>query len=307
MSSIFINKIKSFSQRVNNDLPYQNGFENENVCCYRNSVLQALFSLKPLNDNFNNAIITLETFAGNNPQVANFNVLFAFGKMVGLNHKTKYSSKLTDINKAFRHFSDSLWKFGIFTNNLERSQQQDPHEFLILLLTHFDEATIDFNRVNSPNSTVTINSIKCLFTFELNQITNCPSNHIHSKRQYELGFTINTCDQESKSLKTILHSYLNDNTIKDYFCDICAKKYAICKQRFVIDIAPEVMIIQLRRFRTNGTKNLDEVSIPLIFNLNDTLTYELTAIIFHEGNSIQRKLFFVVYFNINFINKNYIK
>lgn len=287
-------KDKINSQNSKNDLPYQNGFENvDGLSCYRNSVLQALFSLTTLNDYFSEFMNDFEKF---HATAINFDIIYAFGRMIEWNHVTKNKSKKHEINNAYRDFSETIWKFEIFTQIIRRTEQQDPHEFLLPLLSHFDTAMQNYLRLKRPESPLEKYPIGKFFTFNLDQIITCPSNHIHSTKRYEVGFTLDLNVQKPIYLQTILNSYFEDKIINNFHCNICKRINRLSKQRIEVNTTPSaIMIIQLIRFENDRTKNFDEVSIPLDIILINTWKYELTAIIFHQGNTIQSKIRLLLY------------
>ena len=93
------------------------------------------------------------------------------------------------------------------------------------------------------------------------------------------------------SVSDYLEKYINE-TVEGYRCEGC-KEVGDVRKYQEISLAPEILVIQLKRFDHDRRKDNSAVTIPHTLDLNkyreagnrSNLKYELKAVIKHSGTS----------------------
>lgn len=109
----------------------------------------------------------------------------------------------------------------------------------------------------------------------------------HTDRGFSLAITPKI---QNGTVAQYLHRYMIE-VIEGYKCEKCkddSKKHRV----LLIDHAPDILCVQLKRFRWDGTKDSSPVGIDTTLILDkyrdtantDHLWYSLTAVIKHQGN-----------------------
>lgn len=148
-------------------------------------------------------------------------------------------------------------------------KQQDSQEFIINLLDIINEQ-IKINTLFEIHQEITI---KC-------KLLKCLNKSTHIEKHNFLLLNIN---KENKSLDDCFREYkkrekLNDDNM--YFCEKCNAK-RIASKRLKIIHYPKHLIIMIKRFNQNMSKNNQTIDVPLEWRNN----YKLQGIVFHSGSA----------------------
>jgi ubiquitin C-terminal hydrolase len=178
------------------------------------------------------------------------------------------------------------------------SIHNDAEEFLSFILDKIEDFSIDNNFINIKNTVATTNLKKTyqnkniiINSFKIQQITQykCMSCNNLTKLNYnnylnKIQLSINK--SYINSLDDALSYYTLTDEMNDYNCEKC-KISGVAKTRTLLSVLPKYIIIQLLRFRNNGTKINKSINIPLIINFDKysyktkDLDYKLQSVICH--------------------------
>ncbi|KAF3658833.1 Ubiquitin carboxyl-terminal hydrolase 21 [Capsicum annuum] len=197
----------------------------------------------------------------------------------------------------------SPWKFvnnlNYFSSTFHRFQQEDAHEFLQCFLDKL-ERCCDDSRPRDYPALETDNIVKQVFGGRLVSKLQC-CNCCHRSNTYETLIDLSLEIEDVDSLDTALESFTKVEKIEDpeikFTCEKCQEQVSIEKQ-LVLDKAPSVAALHLKRFKTDGSlvEKIDKyVSFPLELDLhtyadnsqidNEEMKYDLYAVIVHIGFS----------------------
>lgn len=202
-----------------------------------------------------------------------------------------------------------LENLASFHKKYYSSQQQDSHECLLYIIEKLHKSLsyeIEIT-LNKPLPDVLLQKsltsylsfyensysylIKTLYGTSLTNI-NC-SNCDFNEPVFEPFNTISL--DLSDDIYTSLSNYCKNETIESWKCEKCIKSG--CVKRTYIWDSPEYLIIQLKLFNNDGTKNIDKLNYP-INNLDITqyihesnrhgnnFIYDLYAVNHHAGDSL---------------------
>ncbi|KAK4364631.1 hypothetical protein RND71_015989 [Anisodus tanguticus] len=197
----------------------------------------------------------------------------------------------------------SPWKFvnnlNYFSSTFHRFQQEDAHEFLQCFLDKLERCCDDSRPKDCP-TLETDNIVKQAFGGRLVSKLRC-CNCGHCSDTYEPLIDLSLEIEDVDSLDTALESFTKVEKIEDseikFTCEKCTEQVSIEKQ-LVLDKAPSVAALHLKRFKTDGSlvEKIDKyVSFPLELDLhsyadnsqidNEEMKYDLYAVIVHIGSS----------------------
>lgn len=197
----------------------------------------------------------------------------------------------------------SPWKFvnnlNYFSSTFHRFQQEDAHEFLQCFLDKLERCCGDSRPKDCP-TLETDNIVKQAFGGCLVSKLRC-CNCGHCSDTYETLIDLSLEIEDADSLDTALESFTKVEKIEDseikFTCEKCKEQVSIEKQ-LVLDKAPSVAALHLKRFKTDGSlvEKIDKyVSFPLELDLhtyadnnqidNEEMKYDLYAVIVHIGFS----------------------
>lgn len=200
--------------------------------------------------------------------------------------------------KLFSQLKESLGKYMNF------SMQNDMHEFTILLLDELNKE----HKVKTKKKTKTGNN--CI-DFLRKEWDLHHKDGISWLTQYYYGQTLTQikCNECTKmfhnaevfislelemgcSIFEMLQNYFNGDTIHDWKCDNCNHVSKSIKRSVKLTKYPQILIITLKRFGWNSSKNNARVDIPNILVIpdnshiyKDTVEYELYAVGSHIGSN----------------------
>lgn len=293
----------------------RNGFQNYGNTCWLNSVLQALFSIPVFQRRLEMIEYTFDDDDEDTPQ----NTI--------LNHiKNVY-----DCSTDNHHGNQSLYAFVnyIFQNAVmfEKYQQCDAHDFYVYLTDtiHEESGMRMKNCVHMTNKKLDKNSLYykawkhrkrtvekkyslVSHHFQGVLLSSTACNCAHESNKYESFSTLQlSLPPQTRDVVTIdelLDEYTSLEMIDDFKCEKC-NEYGGMSKDIAVAVAPEVLVIQLKRFETiqlpNGTftssKNNTRVAFPHVMSLENALIpeeerrgshrknmYRLQAIVHHTGS-----------------------
>ncbi|KAJ0964361.1 hypothetical protein J5N97_029483 [Dioscorea zingiberensis] len=301
---------KSQTDTVNEDVCPKN--ENRvdiqsliGVTCYMNSILQSLAHTVPLIK----SVLTSPHYRECPYKESNDNDKNEEKKQIcllcALRNHIIITIQLQDyLCYIPRIFIDSLTDVS---SNFVENEQQDAHEYLLCLLTKLHECCQRSPATNTQASTSAAQTsieaespISQIFGGKLrSQIRCCACGH--RSQIYEPVFDLSLEIGEADDLVSALESFTRVEKIDDpenlFTCDGCKAKVVVEKQ-LTVEKAPEVLIIQLKRFSCDGNsiqKEFKYVEYPSILDLTpfssesareENLTYRLYAVVVHFGSPL---------------------
>lgn len=289
------------------------GIENTLNSCYLNSVLQILFTIKPLNV----FILKCESFS-KPPQ--NFKELLIIAYRNLLEH-------IYEVNELYID-NENILESDQFKNILEKEldfplsyEQHDVHEILINILNIFHEgmkqnnvekiscksenklASIALHKWEEYNKIEKYSMINKLMKGQMRNSITCQqcfleNNIFDSFSDITIQINTNT-NTNTTNLEQCIHNFCKPETI-EFFCERCKAKRKAWK-KIIFCRLPQYLIININRFEQiqeeqgiTITKNNKHVTFPL-----ENLTiesnngdepimnkYNLNGVIFHHGKQI---------------------
>ncbi|KAH8820518.1 hypothetical protein F5884DRAFT_866335 [Xylogone sp. PMI_703] len=192
--------------------------------------------------------------------------------------KSQLSQVLADIDKIFRQRG---WKPDAGSGG-----QGDPEEQVSWILKQIREEVPSefFAYLEASHLLVTNSVVKC----------NRCGKESKTEAHTEGGLSVPiqpAIRPKPGSLTAYLQRYM-DEVVEDYRCEGCQDKGKKSRTQN-IQHAPDILLVQLKRFNWDGSKDSSPVSISVGLDLNryrDTenkspLRYELTAVIQHSGST----------------------
>ncbi|KAJ9641812.1 hypothetical protein H2199_005025 [Coniosporium tulheliwenetii] len=287
------------------------GFYNPSMWCYRNSILQAMMHL-PI---FLNWIKTHQEGGSSCADAAQ-----------AVRKRSPRNSRPTRrcIACAFKRLSEVYWGEPRNTTNIENErkafnrianaagwqykseeEQADTHDFITELINHLAGGS------GSP-AQMPVDMINAIFKVELQTRRKCMRKgcgHIHTPQHtdQEFGLSIGITDPgKNLNISKYLDRYFQTRTDADAKCDKCHSKSSMPRIA-TIEAAPEVLLVQLKRFQTEmvrrrgrvtgvRTTKLDsDVHFDVCLDLSKyqtnpahreagSLRYKLSSVVYHRGD-----------------------
>lgn len=262
------------------------GLANLGNTCFLNAVLQSFMHTVPLIQ----GLKSIDHATPCNGYLNGFCVICALRKLID-------ASLFSEAGVV------SPWKFvnnlNYFSSTFHRFQQEDAHEFLQCFLDKL-ERCYDDSKSKDCQTLETDNIVKQAFGGRLVSKLRC-CNCGHCSDTYETLIDLSLEIEDVDSVDTALESFTKVEKIEDsetkFTCEKCKEQVSIEKQ-LVLDKAPTVAALHLKRFKTDGSlvEKIDKyVSFPLELDLhayadnsqtdNVEMKYDLYAVIVHIGFS----------------------
>lgn len=285
------------------------GIENTLNLCYLNSVLQILFTVKPLNK-----FILNYKFFSNKPKSFKELLIVAYKNI--LEHIYDVNEFYIDNENVLEseQFKKVLEK--VFPYQLSHGQQ-DVHEILINILNIFHEgmkenvveinhyksenklASIAFNKWEEYNKIEKYSIINKLFKGQIRNIITCQQCFLENNIfDSFIDITIQLKDK-TNTLEQCIENFCEPEVI-DFFCEKCALQRKAWK-KIIFCRLPQYLIINVNRFqqsihnnKVTIAKNNKKIEYPLenlqikSNNCDSEIInkYSLKGTIFHHGNEI---------------------
>ncbi|CAD8127575.1 unnamed protein product [Paramecium sonneborni] len=264
---------KQFQFRLLNQLPTKEiqivGLENESYFCYLNSVLQCLMGIPQLNHYF----------------------LYSYNQDIKL-FTQAYTILLRKVNKLYykaRILPKELIK--ILQKNFSIYEMHDSSELLLFILDKFREETTLYNQLDYT-------FIDELFRGQITSFIKCPictNINTHQEIFYDLSLPLISKNfiQKKLTINECLTNYFKEEIIDGgWTCSQCNKLSKNIKRCIKITNAPNILILQLKRFQSYPLKK--KIKEPVItateINIGNCcatdildVKYELQAMIVHSG------------------------
>lgn len=221
--------------------------------CYLNSAVQALFHCKPVSD-------WLQTeFHGRHRKNCKTCAICLLSETL---YAAQSGRSLIDPSLIYQNLSE-------FSRTLTEYRQEDPHEFLVGVL----EACM------AAKPTAPLDEMFLCDLLTITQCGQCKKESAVPRQERNLILDIHN---QPKTLEKLLEEYLAKSQVV-YRCDKCETK-TIAAHRNKIVATPEVLFIQLNRFKANGAKKFARITINTKIALRDE-QYKLSALIEHMGHT----------------------
>ena len=279
------------------------GIENPHNLCYLNSILQLLFTIKPLNQ------FILKYFNNKNN--------ITLDKYLILSYKYLLENIYTQDNSGIDE--ENILESTNFKDMLERNspfpilnRQQDVHEILIIILNSFHEGLKSeyvprLPRIKSSDNIEKYAKIKWK---EYNEREKYSIVNNLFKGQHRTKITCQKCycenntfdsfiditlpiNNDTNTLEDCIEEMLIPEEIDEYFCCRC-KKIVKAEKESIIWIFPKYLIFHINRFQNlEGVinKNNKEIEYPIKclkfkdFTNSGFVNYNIKAMIRHHGNT----------------------
>ena len=182
--------------------------------------------------------------------------------------------------------------------HMNKNQQEDVHEFFILLLEHFQDELTKIAEV--------FNLIHVFNIFLRSTITCQGCSRIVEERQWYWNLTLHfprVPHSQELNIYSLLDAYFGVEIVGDYTCSQCHLLGRTDKKISMIK-APQVLLIQVVRFNIRLQKINDFVKFPLqlttphISNGNEqSFSYQLRGLIVHVGSSLNSGHYICYFYN----------
>ncbi|CAM0956073.1 unnamed protein product [Alopecurus aequalis] len=135
----------------------------------------------------------------------------------------------------------------LISENFGWGRHQDAHEFLRCFLDKLDEASVPPNPPSEGSSSI----VQQIFGGQLKSQLRCPECN-HCSDRLEPFVDLNLEVTEMSSVMDALRSFTKIEVFENFICDGC-KSHVNMEKQFKVDQAPEVLVIQLKRFQNLGS------------------------------------------------------
>ncbi|XP_045599891.2 ubiquitin carboxyl-terminal hydrolase 36 isoform X1 [Procambarus clarkii] len=267
------------------------GMVNLGNTCYMNSSLQALFHIPSmanwLMDDLSTHTQRCESISGN----ASFCSVCA---MMRTFRSTLDRSNTVIKPSLIQHKLKSIGK------TLMYGRQEDAHEFIKLLLDHMEKSYLTFRKAmkldHRSKETTPLNQI---FGGYIRQQVICPvCHHVSTTFSHFQDLVLDI--RSVNSVDDALNLHFKKETLdvdNAYKCEKCLKKVPATK-RHLIERAPHVLLIQLKRFTMSGGKIGKHINIQRTIDISRFVNgaskhqpgtgpyqYRLASMVIHLGGS----------------------
>ena len=171
--------------------------------------------------------------------------------------------------------------------------QQDAEEALSDFINALNDGVNAIKEYSKPN-TIPTDAIISLFRVHITNSKKCTvCSNLSNHNEPSSIITWLSIPKSSKiiPLESLFHSFASPELVEDVDCETCARKHNAVGIMTIVDPAPPVFLIGIKRFQWNGRKIMSKVSVPIHLDISTvssaTGLYELAGMIFHHGARIQ--------------------
>jgi ubiquitin carboxyl-terminal hydrolase 36/42 len=244
------------------------GLNNFGFSCFMNSVLQCL-SYSP----------GLSFFAEHLP-----NIIYEtnLSRPCFLHHFGELCQSMRTYPSVSPHFF--FTNLSLLCPDMKSGEQQDAHEFLFSLLNMFDqECECAFGKFDT--------AVRALFGGKLGEIRECQrcgTNLETESRFLDMKLTV-----ENETIEECFQQLLGEQKSSEAFCRKCRRKRNFLN-RYSVREAPEILIVTLMRFTSNGDKIEKAVNFGFELDLSQFVAqgvhelFELFAVLLHNGEEANK-------------------
>lgn len=176
-------------------------------------------------------------------------------------------------------------------------RQEDSHEFLRLVLESMQKSTLRTLRIKENTSEASKTIVHQIFGGRLRSrvsCSNCP--YVSDTHQEFLDLSLEVTKKINSVKEALRHYSMIEVLDKSnaWKCSGC-KRMSQAKKSLVVDVAPNVLILHLKRFdaflgkinkKIEFTEKLDLSSFIHSKTAKNELTYRLDAVLVHSGHSV---------------------
>lgn len=274
-------------------LPPGAGMINLGNTCYMNSSLQALFHIPSMANWLMEDLSTHTQRCEANASSASYCSICAMMRTL----RSTLDRSANVIKPSLIHH-----KLKSIGKTLMYGRQEDAHEFIKLLLDHMEKSYLSFRRANKldhrSKETTPLNQI---FGGYIRQQVICPvCRHVSTTFSHFQDLVLDI--RSVNSVDEALNLYFKKETLDSYNaykCERCHKKVPATK-RHLIERAPHVLLIQLKRFTFSGGKINKHINIQRTIDISRFVNgqnknqssegggpyqYRLASMVIHLGGS----------------------
>ncbi|XP_071545185.1 uncharacterized protein [Panulirus ornatus] len=267
------------------------GMVNMGNTCYLNSSLQALFHIPAM------ANWLIEDLSSHTTRCENISGNASYCSVCAM--MRTFRSTLDRSNTVIKP-SLIQHKLKSIGKTLMYGRQEDAHEFIKLLLDHMEKSYLTFRRATKldhrSKETTPLNQI---FGGYIRQQVICPlCRHVSTTFSHFQDLVLDI--RSVNSVEDALNLHFKKETLdvdNAYKCERCHKKVPATK-RHLIERAPHVLLIQLKRFTISGGKIGKHISIQRMIDISKFINgankhqstggpyqYRLASMVIHLGGS----------------------
>lgn len=272
-------------------------FNNFGASCYMNSILQSLIH----NPYFNNYFLSIQHYR----ECSKLNEKECLSCLLVDLHSLAYSGNLNNDQAMINFLKMTLRSDSEMKHVFNGYTQQDAHEYWQFLVNrlHLESTQNGNKKLPTYHEFNNIENCECIthVTFQGILENNIYCNHCNSvTKKFEefLDLSINIPDNVDASLNDCLENFFNKEHIKDYkhMCVTCNTVNDSIVKQSKINKFPLTLCIQLKRFKQLNNGNLSKINNFIKFDKflemglysldqNNSLVYELSSVVIHEGNN----------------------
>jgi ubiquitin C-terminal hydrolase len=255
------------------------GLNNLGNTCFFNSVLQLLCQATILNK----LILSNNNIKGKFIDIYS-QFLLNYSSNSNSESNSEFKSSVLSPNKIIEHVSKVL-KRGNY-------QQEDAEQYLNYIIdTLISELSVlDKNLYISSKNMSLDELVNNLFTIQINKIICCPNcNHKSISNDNNNILYLSILPQKefiTNTLDDLIKNYLSEEILDDnnkWKCDKC-KNLVNAKIYREIKKLPKYLIVVLKRYTNNNTKNNSQIIIPDYINHNKK-KLEQRGFVYHSGST----------------------
>ncbi|CAD8164606.1 unnamed protein product [Paramecium octaurelia] len=247
---------------INPEIPIK-GLKNELYFCYMHSSLQCMMCIQELNNFILNNI--------NRQHIQSMPLC------------TSYQELLRQLKDTQQDYIKINSLRNSITKKFNPKHQHDAQEFLLFLLSSFEDEINNFNKKNVQQQTILPNVIDQYLKGKMTSEIHCKNCSKKSQIMEEF-LSLSLALLKINSINQSFDEFLKDELIQDYKCDSCHKKKTAIKKTRITKL-PQYLILHLKRFKFFPKQN--KIIQHIKFSLESSfcgIKYSLAGIIVHSGS-----------------------